>query len=112
MMDKLFGNETLATIFLNLFHYGEIYSGLVEKNSGIGSRAILNQLNKMEEAGYFVSREVGRTRLYTFNPKNPAVKHIKAIIDITYSNMSMRMKEKMFSQRMRPRAKGKEVIKS
>jgi len=111
MLDKLFGNETLALIFLNLYHYGEVYSGLIEKNSGIGSRAVLNQLNKMEEAGFFVSREVGRTRLYTFNPKNPAIKHIKEIIKITYSNMTIKMKEKMFKERMRPRAKGKEVIK-
>ncbi len=111
MLDKLFGNETLALIFLNLFHYGEVYSSLIEKNTGTGSRAILNQLNKIEEAGYFVSREVGRTRLYAFNPKNPAVKHIKEIINITYSNLTIEMKEKMFKERMRPRAKGKEVMK-
>lgn len=111
MLDKLFGNETLALIFLNLFHYGEVYSGLVEKNTGTGSRAVLNQLNKMEEAGFLVSREVGRTRLYQFNPKSPFVKPLKEIINITYSNLSIKMKEKMFKERMRPRAKGKEIIK-
>lgn len=111
MLDKLFGNETLAMIFLNLFHYGEVYSGLIEKNTGTGSRAVLNQLNKMEEAGILVSREVGRTRLYQFNPKSPFIKPIKEIINITYSNMSIKLKEQMFKERLRPRAKGKEVIK-
>lgn len=111
MLDKLFGNETLAMIFLNLFHYDEVYSSLIEKNTGTGSRAVLNQLNKMEEAGILVSREVGRTRLYQFNPKSPFIKPIKEIINITYSNMSIKLKEKMFKERMRPRAKGKEVIK-
>lgn len=111
MLDKLFGSETLAMIFLNLYHYGEIYSSQIEKNTGIGSRAVLNQLNKMEEAGIFVSREMGRTRLYQFNPKSPFIKPLREIIKITYSNLSIKMKEKMFQERIRPRAKGKEVIK-
>lgn len=111
MLDKLFGNDTLVMILLNLFHYGEVYSSLIEKNTGTGSRAILNQLNKMEEGGFFVSRQVGRTRLYQFNPKSPFTKPIKEIINITYSNLSLKQKEKMFQERVRPRAKGKEVIK-
>lgn len=111
MLDKLFGNETLALIFLNLYHYGEVYSALIEKNTGIASRPVLNQLNKMEEAGVLVSRVVGRTRLYQFNSKNAVIKPLKEIIKITYSNMNIKMKEKMFKERMRPRAKGKEVIK-
>lgn len=111
MLDKLFGNETLVMIFLNLFHYGEVYSSLIEKNTGKGSRSVLNQLNKMEQAGFLVSREIGRARLYQFNPKNPFIKPIKEIINITYSNMSIKMKEEMFKERMRPRTKGKEVIK-
>ena len=82
MLEKIFGNETIAIIYLNLFHYGEIYSALIEKNSQIGSRAVLNQLNKMEEAGILVSRLIGRTRLYQFNPKSPFVKPIKDIIEI------------------------------
>ncbi len=111
MLDKLFGNETLALILLNLYHYGEVYSALVEKNTGIASRPILNQLNKMEEAGIFVSRVVGRSRLYQFNPKSPVIRPLKEIINITYSNMTLKMKEEMFKERMRPRAKGKEVKK-
>ena len=111
MLEKIFGNKTLAMIFLNLYHYGEVYSGLIEKNIDTGSRAILNQLSKMEEAGIFVSRSVGRTRLYTFNPKSPFVKPIKKIIEIVYSNLSIKQKEKMFKERVRPRAKGKEIIK-
>ena len=111
MLDKIFGNETLAMILLNLYHYGEVYSALIEKNTGTGSRAVLNQLDKMEEAGVFVSRTRGRTRLYTFNPKSPFVRPIKDIIDIVYSNMTIKQKEEMFSERLRPRAKGKEVIK-
>jgi len=82
MLDKLFGNETIAQIFLNLFHYDEVYCALIEKNTGIGSRAILNQLSKLEEASILVSREVGRTRLYQFNPKSPFIKPLKEIINI------------------------------
>lgn len=111
MLNKLFGNDTLALIFLNLYHYGEVYSALVEKNTGISSRPVLNQLNKMEEEGILISRVVGRSRLYQFNPKNPVIKPLKEIINITYSNMNIKMKEKMFKERLRPRAKGKDILK-
>ncbi|MCO4754938.1 MAG: winged helix-turn-helix transcriptional regulator [Bacteriovoracaceae bacterium] len=111
MLEKIFGNKTLSIILLNLYHYGEVYAALIEKNTGTGSRAILNQLSKMEEAGVFVSRTRGRTRLYTFNPKSPFVKPINNIIEIVYSNMTIKQKEQMFNERQRPRAKGKEVIK-
>lgn len=110
MIDKLFGNKTIAHIFLNLYHYGEIYAALVEKNTGIAGRPILNQLNKMEEAGILVSRLIGRSRLYEFNPKNAVTKPLKEIIKITYTNLPLEKKEIMFKERMRPRAKGKEVI--
>ncbi len=111
MLDKLFGSETLMYIFLNLYHYGEVYSALIEKNTGIGSRAVLNQLDKMEQAGIFVSRAVGRTRLYKFNMKSPIIKPLKEIIKMTYVNIPVEKKEEMFTERMRPRAKGKPVIK-
>lgn len=111
MLDKLFGNQTAALILLNLYHYNEIYAGLISKNTGIGSRAVLNQLAKFEEIGVLVSREVGRTRLYQFNPKNPISKPLKQIIEINYSGMPLKLKESMFKERMRPRAKGKEIIR-
>lgn len=65
----------------------------------------------MEEVGILVSRTVGKTRLYQFNPKNPVIKPLKEIIKITYSNLNVKMKEKMFKERTRPRAKGKDIIK-
>jgi hypothetical protein len=111
MLDKLFGSETLMYIFLNMYHYGEVYSAMIEKNTGIGSRAILNQLDKMEEAGIFVSRAVGRTRLYQFNMKNPVIKPLKEIIKMTYVSIPLKKKEEMFKERMRPRAKGKPIIR-
>ena len=111
MLEKIFGNQTLSMILLNLYHYGEVYAALIEKNTGTGSRAVLNQLDKMEEAGVFVSRTRGRTRLYTFNSKSPFVRPIKDLIEIVYSNMTIKQKEEIFSERLRPRAKGKEVIK-
>jgi len=70
----------------------------------------LKQLNRLENAGILVSRTVGRTRLYPFNPKSPFVTPIRRIVEIVYDSMPLPEKELVFQTRRRPRRKGKPVL--
>ena len=111
MIDKLFGNETAGFILLNIFHYEKIHASAISKNISKALRPVLNQLQKFEEIGLLASQEIGRSRLYFFNPKSPYSKPVKEIMQITYQAMPVSLKEKMFQVRNRPRAKNKMVIK-
>lgn len=110
VLDEIFGNRTVKRIYLHLFHYGEIHARGLANDYQASVTPFLNQLNRLESAGILVSKEVGRSRIYQFNPKSPFTKPIKQIIEIVYENIPLEEREKTFQTRRRPRRKGKPVL--
>lgn len=111
MLETIFGNTTAAKIMLYLFHNGEGYASGIAADMGITKSQVLKQLNRFEEAGVFVSKEMGKVRVYTFNPKIGLTKKLKDLIQVFYDAIPLEQKEELFSARRRPRRKGKPVIK-
>lgn len=109
-LDTLFGNRSTERILLHLFHYGEIHARGIANDYGSSVTPFILQLNKLENAGILVSRVAGRTRLYQLNPKSPYTTPLKKIIEITYENISLDERQKIFRERRRPRRKGKPVL--
>jgi len=110
MLDLILGNRNAERVFLHIYHYGEIHASGISKDYGISLTPILNQLSRFENAGILVSREVGRTRLYAFNPKSAFTKCIKEMVQIQYDGIPLSEKEKIFGSRRRPRRKNKPVV--
>lgn len=108
-LETLFGNRTTERIFLHLFHYGEIHARGIARDYASVVSPFTRQLDRLENIGILVSREVGRVRLYQFNPKSPYVTPLKKMIEITYEAIPLSSREKLFSTRRRPRRKGKPV---
>ena len=111
MLETILGNQTAAKIMLYLFHYGEAYASGVSKDMAITLSQVQKQLDKFEVAGILVSKKFGTTRLYEFNPKLGVVKKIKELIEVFYDSIPLTEREQMFSERRRPRRRGKPVIK-
>jgi DNA-binding transcriptional ArsR family regulator len=111
MLEAIFGNQTAAKLMLYLLHYGEAYANGVSRDMGITLSQVQKQLDKFELAGILVSKRLGTTRIYTFNPKLGVVKKIKELIEAFYESIPLDEREKMFSERHRPRRRGKPVIK-
>ena len=111
MIETIFGNVTAAKIMLYLFHNGEGYASGISNDMGITKSQVIKQLNRFEAAGVFVSKEMGRVRVYTFNPKLGLTKKLKDLIQVFYDSIPLDQKEDLFSARRRPRRKGKPVIK-
>ncbi|MAZ48515.1 MAG: hypothetical protein CME65_08125 [Halobacteriovoraceae bacterium] len=110
MLEKILGSDIAMKIMLHLVHYGEMYPSAVAKDYELTLSAVQKQFARFEEAGVLVSKLVGRTRVYMFNRKSKAATKFYDLIKIYYDGLSVKDKEKIFSQRRRPRRPGKPVI--
>lgn len=109
MLKGIFGNKNAERVLLHIYHYGEVNGSAIAKDYKIALDPILKQLARFEEAGILLSKEVGRSRLYSFNPKSPFLKPVKEILELAYRSIPMKEREKLFQKRRRPRKKGKRV---
>lgn len=110
MLEGIFGNRTAERVLLHVFHYGEIHASAIAKDYGVALNPVKGQLDRFERAGILVSKEMGRTRVYSFNPKSVLVKPVKELLGIVYEAIPLREREKIFGVRRRPRRKGKPVL--
>ena len=111
MLETIFGNQTAAKLMLYLFHYGEVYANGIARDMGITLSQVQKQLDRFEASGLLGSKRLGTTRIYQFNPKLGVVKKVKELIEAFYEAIPFQEREKLFSERRRPRRKGKPVIK-
>lgn len=110
MLEKILGSDIAMKIMLHLVHYGEMYPSAVAKDYELTLSAVQKQFARFEEAGVLVSKLVGRTRVYMFNKKSKAATKFYDLIKVYYDGLSVKDKEKIFSQRRRPRRPGKPVL--
>lgn len=109
MLEGIFGNKTAEKVLLHIFHYGESHASAIAKDFEVAVNPIIQQLNRFEQAGVLVSKESGRSRIYSFNPKSPLSRPIKDLIELAYESISLTERQKIFETRRRPRRKGKPV---
>ncbi len=109
MLEGVFGNKTAEKVLLHIFHYGESHAAGIVQDLELTKTSVLHQLNRFEIAGILVSKEVGRSRIYTFNPKSPLTKLIRDLIELAYESIPLSERQKLFHNRRRPRRKGKPV---
>ena len=109
MLQGIFGNKTAEKVLLHIFHYGESHASGIAQDFKIAVNPIIQQLNRFEAAGVLVSKETGRSRIYSFNPKSPFSKPVKALVEIAYESISLSERQVLFQARRRPRRKGKPV---
>jgi len=105
----LLGSYTAELALLHLFHYGETYGRAVARDMNASLESVQRQLDKFERAGILISKLVGRTRLYLWNPKSPLAPKMKEMVREVYEGIPLERRVELFSERRRPRGKGKPV---
>ena len=110
MLEGILGNKTVEQVLLYLFHYSEGYVAAIAKAFDLAETPVRLQLERLESSGVIHSKLLGKTRLYTFNPKNPYANSLKAMIEVLYYSIPLQEREQMFKVRRRPRRKGKPIL--
>lgn len=107
-VETLFGGQAAAKVLLFIENYGEGYASAIARTFEMPVSEVQKQLKKFEQAGILVSRIVGTSRMYTWNPRDPALNGLRQLLKSTldYGIPADRL-EKYFRQRRRPRRKGK-----
>ena len=109
MLEGIFGNKTAEKVLLHIFHYGESHASAIAQDFGVALNPIIQQLNRFESAGVLISKEAGRSRMYSFNPKSALTKPLKEIVEMAYESIPLSERQKIFETRRRPRRKGKPI---
>ena len=108
MLQPLFGNRTAEMVFYYLLVYKKGYARQISSIFNMSLNPVQKQLLKFEEAGILVSRRVGTSRVFTWNPRDPALDGLRQLLKSTleYGIPADRLK-KYYRQRRRPRRQGK-----
>ena len=106
-LEAVFGNRTAASVLLFLENYGSGHANRIAQAYGIPVYAVQKQLQKLEAAGVFVSRKVGRTRVFEFNPRNPMTARLREFLAGELKALPDSITAQYFRERQRPRRTGK-----
>jgi len=107
MLEGLFGNSIVEKILFMLYVYGEGYGLGMARSFGEPVNRFQQQLKRLENGGIIVSRLVGKTRVYSFNPRYPFLKELKALIEKAFEFVPDAEKDAFYRKRTRPRRAGK-----
>jgi hypothetical protein len=66
-------------------------------------------MDRLEAGGVLISREVGRTRPYSFNPRYSFLNELKTLLEKALSFYPAKEQEALTMNRRRPRARGKDL---
>jgi DNA-binding transcriptional ArsR family regulator len=106
-LDAILGNRTAASVLLFLENYGAGYAREIARTFGVSVSVVQDQLLKLEGAGVLISRRVGRTRVFDFNPRNPTAGRLRAFLSAELDALPDSILDSYFRDRRRPRRTGK-----
>ena len=107
MIEVILGSKNVERVLIYIHARGEGYAREIARFYETDLLPIQKQLDKLEAGGVLVSREVGKTRPYVFNPRYPFLNELKALLEKALSFYSEKEREELMINRNRPRARGK-----
>jgi DNA-binding MarR family transcriptional regulator len=107
MLEPLLGSTNAERVLLFILARSEGYASEIAKHYDTDLYGIQKQLDKFEQGGVLMSQLVGRTRLYSLNPRYAFLAELKALLDKALVFYPPEEREHLTIVRRRPRRKGK-----
>lgn len=107
MLKAIVGSLTAEKVLLYLQNYEQAYGREIADTFGIAQSQVQKQLIKLEAGGVLVSRLIGRTRLYQWNPRNPLVPALRGLLGLALESLPTAEQQRYYRRRTRPRRSGK-----
>ena len=109
MIESLLGSKNAERVLIYILSREEGYAREIASFYGTDLKSVQLQLDKFEKSGVLVSRSVGRTRPYMFNPRYTFLAELKALLEKALSFYSAKEQEELIMNRRRPRVRGKSL---
>lgn len=107
LLESILVSEDAERVLLFISARGQGYASEIADYYQRRIFGIQRQLDKFELGGLMISRKVGRTRLFEFNPRYPLLKELKLLLEKTISFLPSDEKQRLLVYRERPRRSGK-----
>ena len=107
MLKPLFGSVNRERVLIFILARGEAYAREVSAYFDVALLGVQRQMEGLEAGGVLYSRQVGRTRLYGFNPRYAFLPELKELLKKALTFYPDEEKERLIMARKRPRRKDK-----
>jgi hypothetical protein len=107
MIEAIVGSEGAERVLLFLAARDSGYPREIANSWSMDVSTVQNQLLRMERDGLLVSRTVGRTRVFEFNPRYAFKDEVKALLNKALTQLPPGVQNQLTLQRKRPRRTGK-----
>lgn len=95
MLEGLLGNKSAEKVMLALYVNEELHASAIAQIYQSALDPLKKQLERFEEAGFLVSRIVGRSKLYSFNQDHPLIGPLKEMLGIAYAAENKKIKKSL-----------------
>jgi hypothetical protein len=107
LLDAIFGSENRERVLVFLAAREQGYPSEMAQFFDTDLYGIQDQCEKLEAKGVIVSRQVGRTVVYEFNPRYALLDELKALLEKALTYYPEEFQEGLLQNRRRPRRRGK-----
>ena len=109
MLSALVGSVNKERVLVYLAARDRGYAREIARFFDAPLSPVQGALDRLEAAGVLISRPVGRTREYEFDPRYPARTQLAALVNRAIELYPASMRDALLIHRTRPRRKGKSL---
>jgi hypothetical protein len=103
MLKPILGTREMEWILLFIAAREDGYAQEIADFFGANLRSVQRQLERLEAGGVLQSRKIGRTRVFSFNPRYPFREPLMALLNEAKKFYPLDLVEQLDMQRRRPR---------